>query len=88
MDLYIKETAKRYGISLTQLAERLGVNRQTVYFYIEQGAKNPLSQLEKIANAIGCPIEELYRGEMKEEEFSYTKHLCPYCGKMLNITIE
>lgn len=88
MDLFIKETAKRYGISLTQLADILGVNRQTVYFYIEQGAKNPLSQLEKIANAIGCPIEELYRGELREDAVSYPSYLCPHCGKELNIKIE
>lgn len=62
----------------------MGVNRQTIYFYIEQGAKNPLSQIEKIANAIGCPIEELYQGELK----SNSEFVCPHCGKGLNIKVE
>lgn len=84
MDLFIKETAKKYGISLTRLAEILDVNRQTIYFYIEQGAKNPLSQIEKIANAIGCPIEELYQGEQKRAN----DLVCPHCGKELNIKVE
>ena len=84
MDLFIKETAKKYGISLTRLAEILDVNRQTIYFYIEQGAKNPLSQIEKIANAIGCPIEELYQGEQRRA----SDFVCPHCGKELNIKVE
>ena len=84
MDLFIKETAKKYGISLTKLADIMGVNRQTVYFYIEQGSKNPLSQIEKIANAIGCPIEELYTNEPKAEN----QLTCPHCGKPVKIKIE
>ena len=84
MDLFIKETAKKYGISLTKLADIMKVNRQTIYFYIEQGAKNPLSQIEKIANAIGCPIEELYLGDEKRAR----DFVCPHCGKELNIKIE
>ena len=84
MELFIKETAKKYGISLTQLASIMGVNRQTIYFYIEQGAKNPLCQIEKIAKAIGCSIEELYNGECCNS----AGLTCPHCGKPLSIKIE
>lgn len=84
MTLYIKETASRYGMSIAQLAKVMGVYRQTIYYYIEQGDKNPLGQLEKIADAIGCSVDELFKGEPKEE--SAIK--CPHCGKPLNIKIE
>ena len=84
MNIYIKETAKRYGVTLTELADRLQVSRQTVHYYIEQGDKNPMSQLEKIANAIGCPIEELFNSELR----AGNNILCPHCGKPLKIEIK
>lgn len=84
MNIYIKETAKRYGVTLTELADRLQVSRQTVHYYIEQGDKNPMSQLEKIANAIGCSIEELFNSELR----AGNNISCPHCGKPLNIEIN
>lgn len=84
MNIYIKETAKRYGVTLTELADRLQVTRQTVHYYIEQGDRNPMSQLEKIGNAIGCSIEELYNSESKADN----PIVCPYCRKPLNIKID
>lgn len=84
MNIYIKETAKRYGLTLIELGDRLRVSRQTIHYYIEQGDKNPMGQLEKIANAIGCTIEELYQSEPKTD----ISISCPHCGKPLNIKIE
>lgn len=59
MEVFIKEVSKRHGVSLVELARRLGVTRQTLYYYCEQGDKNPVAQLEKIADAIGVPLSEL-----------------------------
>lgn len=81
MNIYIKETAKRYGVTLTELGDRLRVTRQTIHYYIEQGDKNPMSQLEKIANAIGCSIEELYQSEPKADDCI----ICPKCGSRFKI---
>ena len=61
MKIYIKEVAKAHGIALQDLASRLGVSRQTLYYYCEQGDRNPVGQLEKIADAIGVPVTELFR---------------------------
>lgn len=55
----IKGVAKAHGVTLVALAERLGVSRQTVHYYIEQGEKNSVAQLERIAEAIGCSLDEL-----------------------------
>lgn len=67
MEIDIKGVAKAHGVTLTTLAERLGVSRQTVHYYIEQGDKNPVAQLEKIAEAIGCDFTDLFKH--KKEEF-------------------
>lgn len=67
MEIDIKGAAKRNGITLTELAERLGVSRQSVHYYIEQGDKNPVAQLEKIADAIGCNVVDLFVGEIKDD---------------------
>lgn len=67
MNIDIKGVAKAHGVTLTTLAERLNVSRQTVHYYIEQGDKNPIAQLERIAEAIGCDLSALLGG--KPEEF-------------------
>ena len=68
--LRIKEILKRKKITVVELARRLGVNRVTVYYYLEQDEKNPLSQLKIIARAIGVDVEELYQ-EKKDGVFWY-----------------
>ena len=60
MKVNIKEVAKRHGVSVSGLAERMNVSRQTVHYYCEQGDRNPLGQLERIAEAIGVPVYELF----------------------------
>ena len=60
MIIDIKSAAKKHGVKVGDLADRMGVSRQTVHYYCEQGDKNPISQLEKIANAIGCNISEFW----------------------------
>lgn len=58
--LRIEEIMKEKEIGVTELANILNVNRQTVYYYIKQDDKNPISQLQKIADALGVPIAELF----------------------------
>ena len=58
MKIDIKKTCKSHGVSLVSLAERLGVSRQTVHYYCEQGDRNPVAQLQRIADAIGCSVSE------------------------------
>lgn len=60
MIIDIKGAAKKHGVKIGDLADRMGVSRQTIHYYCEQGDKNPISQLEKIAAAIGCDISEFW----------------------------
>lgn len=61
MKIDIKKTCKSHGVSMVSLAERLGVSRQTVHYYCEQGDRNPVSQLQRIADAIGCSVSDFSR---------------------------
>ena len=63
MILDIKGAAKKHGVKISDLADRMGVSRQTIHYYCEQGDKNPISQLEKIAAAIGCDISEFWTSD-------------------------
>lgn len=81
MAIDIKKTLKDRGIGIKEIADKLGVNRQTVYYYIEQGDKNPLAQLERIADAIGIPVTELI-------EQPKTGITCPNCGASLSIDVR
>lgn len=79
MKVDIKSVAKVHGIPLVTLAERLGVSRQTVHYYIEQGDKNPIAQLERIASAIGCELSEFFTAT------NNNTLRCPHCGGVIKI---
>lgn len=47
------------GFSIQFIADRIGVSRQTVYYW-EKGIKNPSSEnLRKLANLFGVSMEEM-----------------------------
>lgn len=76
--LRIEEIMKEKGIGVTELAKSLNVNRQTVYYYIKQDDKNPISQLQKIADALNVSIPELLGDTSQDEKNTI---ICPNCGK-------
>jgi DNA-binding Xre family transcriptional regulator len=68
---------KEKGIGVTELANKLNVNRQTVYYYIKQDDKNPISQLQKIALALGVQVSDMLEETEQPVENTIT---CPNCG--------
>lgn len=59
MELAIKETIKRHGSSLTEVASKVGKTRQTLFGIIDNG--NPsVNTLSSIADAIGADITEFF----------------------------
>lgn len=57
-------------VSVEELAEKTGIGRSTLYNY-ENGLFSPtIDALEKIADALGVQIEELYE---KEENCTKTR---------------
>lgn len=80
--LMIKEAMKRYGTSVNEIAEKMGISRVTLSTHING---NPSTEvLLRIADAIGCPVTELFE-QPKKDALTIN---CPHCGKNINIKVE
>ena len=55
-----KEVLKKYGITQSELAERLGINRVSVSRLLSDDNDMRASTIIKIANAIGCSVSEMF----------------------------
>ena len=64
----LDELLEERGMTLTELAERVGVTRQTV-IAIEQGRYSPsLEMAFRIAHALGVPLDEVFQYPDPEQE--------------------
>ena len=80
--LIIKDTIKRYGTSVNEIAEKMGISRVTLSTHING---NPSTEvLLRIADAIGCPVTDLFE-QPKKDALTIN---CPHCGKDITIKIE
>lgn len=76
--LIIKDVMKRYGTSVNEVAEKMGITRVTLSTHING---NPSTEiLLRIAEAIGCDVTELFL--QKQPNNSLT---CPKCGTKLEL---
>lgn len=81
-NIRIREALSENGVTIEELRKRMNVNRQTIYYYIEQDDKNPVTQLQKIADAIGCDLMDLFIPKNSQQL------ICPYCKNQIKIKIE
>jgi transcriptional regulator with XRE-family HTH domain len=80
--LIIKDAIKRYGTSVNEVADRMGISRVTLSTHING---NPSTEvLLRVADAIGCPVTELFE-QSKNASASLN---CPHCGKSITIKAE
>ena len=80
--LMIKEAMKRNGTSVKEVADKMGISRVTLSTHING---NPSTEiLLRIADAIGCPVTELFE-QPKKDGLSLT---CPNCGTEIHIKVE
>ncbi|MBT9935130.1 helix-turn-helix domain-containing protein [Bacteroides ovatus] len=80
--LMIKEAMKRNGTSVNEVADKMGISRVTLSTHING---NPSTEiLLRIADAIGCPVTELFE-QPKKDGLSLT---CPNCGTEIHIKVE
>ena len=57
MELKVKEVCKRYGIGMSELADKLSISRQALNVSLKN---NPTAErLTEIAKAINCDVHEL-----------------------------
>lgn len=80
--LLIREQAKAHGLTLADLAIRLGIKPASLSQAL---ARNSFSteKLEEIANAIGCDVVDLFASNNNNAHF-----VCPHCGKPISVRIE
>ena len=79
----IKDILKEKGITLNELAERLSVSRQALSKQVQ--GKMLVETAEKIAEALGVPMWQLFAS--KEEVIEQDKNtiICPKCGARFEI---
>lgn len=75
--LRIQEICKEKGITLQQLAHRLGITYQALYASI--GGNPTLSRLQAIAKELDCNVSDLL------VEARSTTFVCPNCGTVLKV---
>ena len=76
-----KETLEKYGLTQTDLANRLGINRVSVSRLLSDKNDLRFSTIEKIASAIGCDITELFVKDKKQPTSDFTALV--KCGQSL-----
>lgn len=79
MQLRIKEVSKSQGVSITKLAELVGITQPNMS-NIANGKTSPsLDLLERIAVALGVTVPELFAPQPTNTI------TCPHCGAVLEI---
>lgn len=79
MQLRIKEVSKSQGISITKLAELVGITQPNMS-NIANGKTSPsLELLDRIATALGVTVPELFAPQPTNTI------TCPHCGKPIRI---
>ncbi len=84
--LKIKEIAREKGYTMQQLADKLGIVRDTL---TRQTRGNPtIGTLQKIADVLEVDITELFDTATVEKNKKITSINCPNCGEEIRLTID
>lgn len=83
----IKEAIKESGSSVGELAQKMGVARQTISRQIN-GANITVGTVQKIADALGLPIGQLFDQKPQPTNADNNVITCPHCGAKLVINLS
>ena len=78
-NLVIKQICKSKGITLENLAKKLGIERTSLAQAMSRNGFS-MDKLSQIADALGVSIPELF-----EDAGTIT---CPHCGKKIHIKVD
>lgn len=81
--LRIKEILKVNNVTVSQLAEQLGIEQSNLSNIINEKRGTSLSMLENIATALDVPVASLFSDYKKS-----TSLTCPNCGSEIKISIS
>ena len=82
IQLRIKEICKSRGITLNDLAERVGVSRVSLSGIVTGKQKPSFDTLEKLADALNIAPSELFAPQPTNTI------TCPHCGKSIKLNPE
>lgn len=80
----IKNIAAARGISMRELAKRMGITAQTLGNILREGNSPNVSTLERIAAVLEVPVSALFTDYLTAAPASGI--VCPYCGGKVGIT--
>ena len=80
----IKEVIKEKGYTITSLAEKLGIARESLSRMLVSPS---YPTLEKISTALDVPMWQLFASP-EEVAKSVSGTVCPHCGKPITIKID
>ena len=80
----IKEILKEKGITLSQLADTMGVSRQALSRQV--AGKLLVEKAEDIATALNVPMWQLFASP-EDVQKENSNIVCPHCGNSIKVTI-
>ena len=83
----IKQAIKESGSSVGELAQKMGVSRQTISRQIN-GANITVETVQKIADALGVPVGQLFDQKPQTTNADHNVITCPHCGEKLVINLS
>ncbi len=82
----IKEVIKEEGYTITSLADKLGIARESLSRMLVSPS---YPTLEKIATALNVPMWQLFASPNEIQTCNNTVSIaCPHCGKSITIKAE
>ena len=79
IQLRIKELCKEKGITLNQLAEKIGISQPSISGIATGKQKPAFDTLEKMADALEVTPAELFASQPTNTI------TCPHCGKLIKV---
>lgn len=80
--LRIKNIISSKGMTIKDLAEKMGIAPQTLGHIVNEKNNPNISTLERIAAALGVPVSSLFTDYLEK---SFAVIICPQCGARINI---
>lgn len=84
-DIRIKEICKEKGITLEDLAKRLGILRTSLSQSLSRNSFST-DKLSDIATALNVPMWQLFASS-EEVQKGNSNIVCPHCGNPIKVTI-
>jgi transcriptional regulator with XRE-family HTH domain len=81
--LYIAERQAAAGLSDAQLAQRLGVSRQTIFRWKKEQWRVTADNMEKLATVLGCEPRDLFRPPAFESVDAIIEGLADHMRQMV-----